>query len=150
MTLNGKDFVSTAPVRIHLDSVTSDVIATVPPSAEKGAFVMASTFTYPVSLPRDVPSGQHVLVATQIEHNMNGGNPARTLIDVGTPAAGLPGPVNRPVALVAASGLSTLDLALISLGVAAGVSLLAGSLSFMAASSGRVSRARGGRTTETG
>ncbi|MGH9131020.1 MAG: hypothetical protein ACRDWV_04965 [Acidimicrobiales bacterium] len=131
--LLGKDFVPTAPVEIHLDSVTNKVIATVPSSAQQGHSSMTSTFAVPVSIPATTTAGSHILVATQNAHQMNGGNPARALIYVGAnPVGAQSGAAGRPVGLIVGPQLGTADLALISLGVAVGGLLVAGSLSLFA------------------
>ncbi|MDQ1422364.1 MAG: hypothetical protein QOJ52_4326 [Acidimicrobiaceae bacterium] len=122
LTVIGKEFASGAPVLIHLDSITGPVIGTAPPPTS----TMTSQFKLDVTIPTDVSVGPHLLIATQTEHNMNGGNPARALIYVGTNAPAPAGSVARPAALVAHSGLSGGALALIAVAVAGGGLFLAG------------------------
>ncbi|MGH7685602.1 MAG: hypothetical protein ACREN2_02120 [Candidatus Dormibacteria bacterium] len=111
--LNGLDFVPTAPVTIHLDTITGPVIATV--TALTGG-VMSSQFHQDVIIPSSVSPGQHLLIATQDQHNMNGGNPARAVIYVGSAAPGPTGPESRPASATIDNGPSLGVLA----GVAAG------------------------------
>jgi hypothetical protein len=94
---------------------------------------MTSQFKIQVTLPADFSVGPHMLIATQDEHNMNGGNPARAMIYVGTAApASSPVPL-RPATLTSKSGLSLVALVVIGAG-AAGVSLfLAGLVSLVVA-----------------
>jgi hypothetical protein len=115
-TLKGKDFVTTTPVQIHLDTIDGPVIATV--TQQTGSGVMSSTFSQSVTLPSSVSSGQHVLIATQNAHNMNGGNPARAVIYVGTTAPGASGPEARPASVTIDSGPAWPVLALVALGAA--------------------------------
>ncbi|HEX6539329.1 MAG TPA: hypothetical protein VF155_09135, partial [Candidatus Dormibacteraeota bacterium] len=81
VTLSGKDFVPDVPILVHLDSVNGPVIFTVPSSQGD---VMTSHFSITMPVPSSVANGAHVLVATQDEHDMNGGNPARAVLYVGT------------------------------------------------------------------
>ena len=111
--LHGKDFVVTVPVVIHLDTITGPVIATV--TQYTGTGVMSSTFTQTVTLPSTMSSGQHVLIATQSQHTMNGGNPARAVIYVGQPAPLPSGPEARPAAVTIDSGPGWPVLALVAL-----------------------------------
>lgn len=114
--LHGKDFAVTVPVVIHLDTITGPVIATV--TQQTGTGVMSSTFTQTVTLPSTVSAGQHVLIATQSQHTMNGGNPARAVIYVGQPAPAASGPEARPAAVTIDSGPGWPVLALVALGSA--------------------------------
>ncbi|PZR81882.1 MAG: hypothetical protein DLM65_05030, partial [Candidatus Aeolococcus gillhamiae] len=124
VTVFGKEFAQGAPVLIHLDSITGPVLATAPPPAT----TMTSQFSLPVPIPPDVPIGQHLLVATQDEHNMNGGNPARAVIYVGTtPPAPAPAAA-RPAKLAVESDPGAGALVLIALGVAVVSLLLVGLL----------------------
>jgi hypothetical protein len=111
----GKEFAQGAPVLIHLDSSTGPVLATAPPPTT----TMTSVFTVPVTIPPDVPIGQHLLVATQDYHNMNAGAPARAIISVGTAPPPAPGPAPRPATVAADSGPSVGFLALVGAVVAA-------------------------------
>ncbi|MDQ6617884.1 MAG: hypothetical protein M3083_24850 [Actinomycetota bacterium] len=120
LSVTGREFAAGSPVLIHLDSLTGPVLATV---AKPGPGNMTSKFTVDVALPADIPSGQHILIATQDHHEMNSGQPARSVFYVGT-AAPAPAPAAaRPVGLVARSGRSGTSLVLIGLGVAV-ISLL--------------------------
>ena len=112
--LDGKDFVTTAPVAIHLDTIDGPVIATV--TQQVGTGVMSSQFHQDVVIPSSVSTGQHILIATQDAHNMNGGNPARAVIYVGTSAPGPTGPESRAAAATIDNGPSLGILA----GIAAG------------------------------
>ena len=114
--LHGTDFVVTVPVQIHLDTINGPVIATV--TQYTGTGVMSSTFAQTVTLPSTVSSGQHVLIATQSQHTMNGGNPARAVIYVGQPAPAASGPEARPAAVTIDSGPGWPVLALVALGSA--------------------------------
>ena len=111
--LSGKDFVVTVPTQIHLDTINGPVIATV--TTYKGTGVMSSTFSQSVTLPSTVGNGQHVLIATQTQHTMNGGNPARAVIYVGQPAPAATGPEARPAAVTIDSGPPWPVLALVAL-----------------------------------
>lgn len=114
--LTGKDFVVTVPTQIHLDTVDGPVIATV--TTYKGTGVMSSTFSQTVTLPSNVSSGRHVLIGTQSQHTMNGGNPARAVIYVGQPAPAATGPEARPAAVTIDTGPGWPVLALVALGSA--------------------------------
>ena len=114
--LHGKDFVVTVPTQIHLDTITGPVIATV--TQYTGTGVMSSTFAQTVTLPATVSSGQHVLIATQSQHTMNGGNPARAVIYVGQPAPAASGPEARPASVTIDTGPGWPVLAIVALGSA--------------------------------
>lgn len=115
VTLKGMDFVPNVPVLIHVDSVNGPVIATV---TQMTGGVMSSRFTQTVTIPANVSTGQHVLIATQNAHNMNGGNPARTVLYVGVPAPNSPGVEARPASPTFDTGPGWGILALIALGAA--------------------------------
>lgn len=119
VTVLGKEFAQGSPVSIHLDSITGPVLATVPPPVS----TMTSQFSAPVTIPADVPVGQHILLATQDYHQMDAGAPARAIIYVGTVAAPSAAPVPRPAGVIANSGTSVGTLVVIAVAVAA-VSLL--------------------------
>lgn len=126
VTLTGKDWVPKIPVLIHLDSLNGPVIFTVPTSQ---GTVMTSHFTVSMPLPSTVSRGQHLLIATQDAHSMNGGNPARALIYVGAAPAGDPAPAARPAAAVIDPGLSSVGtLALIAAAAAVFAFLVIGVL----------------------
>jgi hypothetical protein len=91
---------------------------------------MTSQFKIDVTIPSNITSGSHLLIATQAEHNMNGGNPARALISVGSAAPAAAGSVSRPTTLLANSGRSATTLVLIGLAVA-GVGLFLAGLLFL-------------------
>lgn len=126
VTLTGRDWVPNIPVLIHLDSLDGPVIFTVPTSQ---GTVMTSRFTASMPLPPTVSSGKHVLIASQDAHSMNGGNPARALIYVGTAPVGDPAPAARPAAAVVDPGLSSVGtLALIAAAAAVFAFLALGAL----------------------
>lgn len=102
--LDGKDFVVTAPVAIHLDTTDGPVIATV--TQQVGTGVMSSQFHQDVVIPSSVSTGQHILIATQDAHTMNAGNPARAVIYVGTAAPSSTGPESRVASATIDNGLS--------------------------------------------
>lgn len=138
VTLTGREFASGAPVQIHLDGPAGPLLATAPAPTT----TMTSEFTVDVTIPPDVPEGEHVLVAVQQYHNMNAGSPARSSIYVGTPPAVGAGeeeqPV-RPAQLIVSGGPGAASLVTIGLVVAAVALLLAGFWS--AVTSGRPERA---------
>lgn len=115
-TLKGMDFVPTAPVQIHLDTIDGPVITTV--THQTGTGSMSSRFSMDVTLPSNVSSGQHLLIATQNAREMNGGNPARAVIYVGGPAPAAAGPEARPAAATIDSGPGWGVLALVALAAA--------------------------------
>lgn len=127
-TLTGVEF-GKNPVELRVDSLTGPVLATVVPKGGR--------FTQDVTLPADLPAGQHVIVATESAVTPDGQNngaangvPARSLIQVGTPApAPAPAP---PLSLASNSGIGALALALIALATAGGGLLLAGGASLLA------------------
>ena len=111
VTVTGKDFVNDKPVVLHLDSADGPVIYTVPNSIGD---VMTSNFSVTFQLPSSVSTGAHVLVATQDEHDMNGGNPARAALYVGiTP--GNTNPAARPATAIIDNGPGIGGLTLIAL-----------------------------------
>lgn len=112
VTLSGKDFVPDKPILVHLDSVNGPVIFTVPSSAGD---VMTSHFSITMPVPSSVPVGAHVLVATQDEHDMNGGNPARAALYVGASPALAPAGTDRPAVALVDDGPGVGGLALIAL-----------------------------------
>lgn len=123
VTVNGGDYVPGFPVQIHLDTVAGPVLATV--ASPTGGSSMRSAFKVDVTLPSNVGSGQHLLIATQDAHNMTAGIPARAVIYVGT---GLPAAPQstRSAAPVVDTGLSVGTLALIAVGAAAAGLLVLG------------------------
>lgn len=114
-TLKGMDFVPSAPLQIHLDSIDGPVIATV---TQMTGSVMTSRFSQTVTLPSNVSTGQHVLIGTQNQHNMNGGNPARAALYVGVPAGGPATPASRPASISIDTGPGWVVLAIIALAAA--------------------------------
>jgi hypothetical protein len=129
VAVTGRDFAPGAPIEIHLDSPTGRLLATQP--AHKNS-VMMNSWTLNVPIPADVSKGQHVLVATEDYHNMNGGVPARATIFVGeSVAAPAPSPA-RPAGVPVSSGPSAASLILIGLGAAAVALLVAGMWSLAA------------------
>jgi hypothetical protein len=131
VTVVGKEFAQGAPVDIHLDTIDGPILASAPPPTT----TMTSQFTQDVPIPANISAGPHVLIATQNEHNMNAGAPARTVIYVGTSAAAPAAPAARPAKLLVSSGPSVASRIVIGIGVAAVCLFLAGV--FMAASSRR-------------
>lgn len=129
VTVVGKEFAAGAPVDIHLDTVDGPVLATAPPPSG----TMTSVFMLDVPLPANLSNGPHILIATQIEHNMNGGAPARAVIYVGSSPAVSGAPAARPAKLLASTGPSVGSRVLIGVGVAVVALFLAGI--FMAAAS---------------
>ena len=132
LTLTGIEFGSN-PVQVHLDSLDGPVLATATPDAKSGNFTQA------VTLPADVPAGQHVLMATEAAATANGKNngaatgvPARAVIQVGNTAAAAAAAPARPLALASDSGTGVATLALIALVVAAAGLFLAGAVSMAA------------------
>ena len=119
VTVTGKDFVNDKPVVLHLDTVDGPVIYTVPRSTGD---VMTSNFSVTFQLPSSVSNGSHVLVATQDEHDMNGGNPARAALYVGT-TPGNTNPAARPATAIIDNGPGIGGLTLIAL-AAMGFALL--------------------------
>ncbi|HEX3622963.1 MAG TPA: hypothetical protein VHT97_11670 [Acidimicrobiales bacterium] len=128
VTVLGKEFAQGAPVEIHLDSPTGQLLTTVPAPTD----TMTSQFKVNVTIPANVPAGQHVLVATQAYHYMNGGAPARATVFVGTPAPAPAGPAVRPGNVVFDKAPSGLSLFLIGLAVAAVGLVLAAALNLAA------------------
>ncbi len=131
LTLTGVEFGSN-PVQVHLDSLDGPVLATATPDTNSGNFTQA------VTLPADVPAGQHVLMATEAAATANGKNngaatgvPARAVIQVGNSATPAAAPA-RPLALASNSGTGVATLALIALVVAAAGLFLAGAVSVAA------------------
>ena len=123
VTVKGGDYVPGFPVQVHLDTVTGPVLATV--ASPTGPSAMRSAFTIDVTLPANIGSGQHVLIATQDAHNMSAGIPARAVIYV---AAGVPSAPHstRSAAPVVETGPSIGALALIAVGAAAAGLLILG------------------------
>lgn len=114
LIVSGKEFAAGASVLIRLDSLSGPVLATAPPPTT----TMTSRFTVAVALPADVGDGPHLLIATQDEHNMNGGIPARALIYVGTAPPATVAPRARPASVMVNSGVAVSTLVLIGLAVA--------------------------------
>ena len=124
LDVTGREFAEKVPVQIHLDSPSGPVLTTVPgPSS-----TMNSKSTVTVTIPSNISVGEHFLVATQDQHDMNSGAPARSAFYVGTAAPGAaPAPV-RPPTLVASSGPSAGSLVLIGLAVAVVALVVAGAI----------------------
>ncbi len=129
LTVVGKEFAPGVPVDIHLDSLTGPVIATVPPGTAGG---MNTQFTANVVLPVNISQGQHILIATQQEHYMNAGSPARATITVGS-ATAVAGPATRPIGVITSSGPSAGSLVLLGV-LVAGAGLFVGGVAVFAAS----------------
>jgi hypothetical protein len=123
LTVIGKEFAQKAPVLIHLDSMTGPVLVTA--TGTPATSTMTSKFEVAVTIPSNVSAGPHLLIATQDEHDMNGGNPARAVIYVGTSAPAPAALASRPGTLLADRGLGLATLALIGLATAAVALVLA-------------------------
>ena len=124
VTVTGGDYVPGFPVQIHLDTVTGPVLGTV--ASPTGPSSMRSTFKTDVTLPSNLSTGQHVLIATQDAHNMTAGIPARAVIYVGAAPPGAQHST-RSAAPSIETGLSAGALALIAAGAAVvGLLLLVG------------------------
>lgn len=143
VTVFGKEFAQGAPVQIHLDSPTGQLLATVPAPTD----TMTSQFNVKVTIPASVSNGQHVLVATQAYHYMNSGAPARATVFVGTPAPDPAGPAARPANVIVDKGPSAASLVLVAFAVAAVALLIAGVLTL---ATGRSSRIRTAPTPAAG
>lgn len=66
----GGEFAPGEPVNVRLDSADGPVLATFP---DPKPSTMTSRFTLDVPIPDDISPGEHLLVATQKHHDMNGG-----------------------------------------------------------------------------
>jgi hypothetical protein len=133
LTIKGLSFGSN-PVELHLDTLTGAVLATVTPDA-KGNFSQA------VTIPQNIGTGSHVIVATEAAATPDGSNsgssqgvPSRATFEVGTaaPAASSTG---RPVEVAKSVGFGTLVVIAVAVAIA-GV-LLGGLMSLAAARSRR-------------
>lgn len=114
ITVTGREFAAKVPVDIHLDSPTGPILVTAPGPDS----TMNSKFTVAVPIPANITPGPHVLLASQDHHDMNSGQPARTVFSVGGSPPGAAAPPARPVGMESSSGPSTASLVLIGLGVA--------------------------------
>ncbi len=135
LTVTGREFANGVPIEIHLDSATGPVLANV--AGPKGT--MTSSWTQMVTVPSNISSGSHLLLATQDQHDMNSGAPARAVFYVGTSAPASGAAQARPPALAVSSGPSAAGLMLIGLG-AAGAALLVAGLGIYLASRGSARR----------
>lgn len=103
--LTGQEFASMVPVTIHLDTLDGPLLATEP---DPGKDTMSSKFTIAVVIPSTTSTGMHLLIASQAEHDMNGGDPARAVIYVGTsPPAASPAATGSPRLLAVSTKSST-------------------------------------------
>lgn len=118
----GGEFAQGKPVHIRLDSPDGPILYTHP---DPRPSTMTSRFTVQVPIPQNVPSGPHVLVATQEHYDMNVGIPARAAIYVNSSPPVAPTPEERPTSLSVSSGPSAARYVLIGLAVAGGGLLLA-------------------------
>ena len=133
LTVNGIRF-GVNPVELHLDSLTGPLLATITPDS-------ARNFHQDVTIPSDVGTGQHVLVASQSPVTADGRNngaaqglPTRAVFQVGAPA---PAPAAaHGGAVQVASPVGTGILILIAAAVAVVALLLVG-LTTRTASRGR-------------
>ena len=128
LTVFGREFAMGAPVEIHLDSTTGPLLATAPAPTD----TMTSQFKVTVTIPASVPTGPHMLVATQAYHYMNSGAPARAMVYVGVPAPAPASPAARPANVVVDKAPSGAALVLIAVAVAAVGLALAALLSLTA------------------
>lgn len=134
LTVNGLGF-GVNPIALHLDTLTGTVLATVTPGTR-------GSFSQVVTIPQDLGTGPHVLVATQDPVTPDGRNngarqgvPARATFQVGTSA---PLAAPAPTAHVQlAKGVGAGTLVLIAVGVACAAVLLGGLISLAVARSGR-------------
>ena len=132
LTVTGREFAAKAPILIHLDSATGPVLATVPgPST-----TMTSVFTVMVTVPSDISTGPHLLLAQQDHHDMNSGQPARAVFYVGTSGPAAAAAAARPLTLATSTGPSGSSLVVIGLAVAGAALLVAGLGIFLASRGG--------------
>ncbi len=124
LTVTGREFAGGVPVQIHLDSATGPVLATVAGTQVKGT--MTSSWTQMVTVPSGISSGPHLLLATQDQHDMNSGAPARAVFYVATNPPAPAAVQARPPALAVSSGPSATGLVVIGLLVAGAALLVAG------------------------
>jgi hypothetical protein len=130
------------PVQLHLDAIDGPVLATINP--------VSGNFTQSLTLPADLSTGPHVLVATEAAATTNGlnngaanGTPARALIQVGSPAAAPASSTARVATLAQSSNSGSVGtLILIALAVAGAGLFLAGGAIFVASSQRRRSLER--------
>ena len=130
------------PVQLHLDAIDGPVLATITP--------VSGNFTQAITLPSDLSTGPHVLVATESAATPNGvnngaanGTPARALIQIGSPAAAPSSSQARVASLAQSSNSSSVgSLILIALAVAGAGLFLAGGAIFVASSQRRRSPER--------
>lgn len=116
-----REYAQGAPIEVRLHSPTGPVLGVQPPPTT----TMTSEHRLDVTLPADLPYGTHLLVSTQNYHHMNSGNIGRATVYVGTQPPAPTGPEPRPDLLEVGSGPSAVTLALIALGVAGGLLVLA-------------------------
>ena len=131
LTVTGREFANGVPIQLHLDSVTGPVLANVP--GPKGT--MTSSWTQMVTIPSNISTGPHLLLATQDQHDMNSGAPARAVFYVGTSPPAPAAVAARPLTLAVGSGPSASSLVVIGL-VVAGAALLVAGLGIYLASRG--------------
>lgn len=141
VTVIGREFAQGAPIEIHLDTPTGQLLSTVPAPTD----TMTSQFKQAVTIPGSVPAGPHTLVATQNYHYMNAGAPARATLYVGTTAPAAPGSAPRPTNVIVDKAPSTGALILIGLAVAAFGLVLAAALNLAASRRRRPSTQAAGR-----
>jgi hypothetical protein len=137
VTVTGREFAQSVPIQIHLDTPTGPLLATVPGPND----TMTSKFTVDVTVPANIPTGQHFFVATQDQHDMNSGTPARSVFYVGTSPPASVAPPARPAALAARSGPSAAGLVAVAVVVAAVALVVAGALSLASGRRGSASGA---------
>jgi hypothetical protein len=115
LTVNGISFGSN-PVDLHLDTLTGKVLATATPDGQ-------GNFSQAVTIPTDLGTGPHVIVATEDPATPDGsysgssqGVPARAVFQVGAGAPAAAATSASPVQVDSGVGVGT--LALIGLAVA--------------------------------
>ncbi|MCA1844793.1 MAG: hypothetical protein LC792_16680 [Actinobacteria bacterium] len=131
LNIKGLSFGSN-PVELHLDTLTGTVLATVTPDAK-------GNFTQAVTIPQNVGTGSHIVVATEAAATPDGSNsgsaqgvPSRAMFQVGTapPAAAS---TARPVQVAKSVGFGA--LVLIAVAVCCAGLLLGGAISLLASRS---------------
>lgn len=131
LTVKGVEF-GTNPVDIHLDSLTGPVLATVTPKQRM--------FDQTITIPADLTTGPHVVVATQSAITPDGknsgtsnGTPARALIQVGNAPGGAVASPARPLTLTSSSSTTGVgSLVLVALATVGVGLFVAGSFSVVA------------------
>lgn len=134
LTINGLSFGSN-PVELRLDSLTGTPLATATPDGQ-------GNFSQAVTIPQDVGTGPHIIVATEEAATADGSNsgsaqgvPARATIQIGAATAT---PATSPASPVqVASGVGVGTLILIAAAVACLGIFVGGLISLVASRSRR-------------